>query len=65
MDFARATSIALNMKAMFPMHSELMKFPPLRMCAGKTLLVLAVLRSNANDFHVPYARVPRFEPTRL
>jgi hypothetical protein len=21
------------------------------------------LRSNANDFHVPYARVPRFEPT--
>jgi len=23
------------------------------------------LRSNANDFHVPYARVPRFEATRL
>jgi hypothetical protein len=23
------------------------------------------LRSNANDFHVPYARLPRFEPTWL
>jgi len=43
MDSARVASVALNMKAMFPMHSELMKFPPLRTCAGKTLLVLAIL----------------------
>ncbi len=43
MDFARAASIALNMKATFLMHSELMKFPLLRTCAGKTLFVLAVL----------------------
>jgi hypothetical protein len=43
MDFACAAYVALNMKAMFPMRSELMKFPPLRTCAGKTLLMLAVL----------------------
>jgi hypothetical protein len=43
MDFARVASVALNMKATFPMRSELMKFPLLRMCTGKTLLVLAVL----------------------
>jgi hypothetical protein len=43
MDSACAASIALNMKATFSMCSELMKFPPLRMCARKTLLVLAVL----------------------
>jgi len=43
MDSARAASVALNMKATFSMRSELMKFPPLRMCGGKTLLVLAVL----------------------
>jgi hypothetical protein len=43
MDSARAASIALKMKATFPMRSELMKFPPLRTCTGKTLLVLAVL----------------------
>jgi hypothetical protein len=43
MDSARATSVTLNMKATFPMRFELMKFPPLCTCAGKTLLVLAVL----------------------
>jgi hypothetical protein len=43
MDFARVASVALNMKATFPMRSELMKFPPLRTCAGKTLLMLAIL----------------------
>jgi hypothetical protein len=43
MDSARVASVALNMKAMFPMRSELMKFPPLRTCAGKTFLVLAIL----------------------
>ncbi len=30
MDFARAASIALNMKATFPMRFKLMKFPPLQ-----------------------------------
>jgi hypothetical protein len=43
MDFACAASVALNMKATFPMRSELMKFPPLGTCVGKTLLVLAIL----------------------
>jgi hypothetical protein len=43
MDSARTTSVALNMKATFPMRYELMKLPPLRTCVGKTLLVLAVL----------------------
>jgi len=43
MDSARAASVALNMKATFPMRSELMKFPSLRTCARKTLLMLAVL----------------------
>ncbi len=43
MDSTRTAYVALNMKAMFPMRSELMKFPSLRTCAGKTLLVLAVL----------------------
>jgi hypothetical protein len=42
MDFARAAFVALNMKATFLMHSELMKFPPLRTCVGKTLLMLAI-----------------------
>jgi hypothetical protein len=43
MDSTRAASIALNMKATFPMHYELMKFLLLRTCAGKTFLVLVVL----------------------
>ncbi len=43
MDYARIASVALKMKATFPMRSELMKFPPLRTCAGKTLLMLVVL----------------------
>jgi hypothetical protein len=43
MDSTRAAFVALNMKATFPMRFELMKFPPLCTCAGKTLLVLAVL----------------------
>jgi hypothetical protein len=42
MDSACAASVALNMKATFPMRPELMKFPLLHTCAGKTLLVLAV-----------------------
>jgi hypothetical protein len=65
MDSARAASIALNMKATFPMRSKLMKFPLLRTCAENPPRVGRSLRSNANDFHVPYARVPHFEPTRL
>jgi len=43
MDSARVASVALNMKATFSMRFELMKFPPLRTWARKTLLVLAVL----------------------
>jgi hypothetical protein len=43
MDSARAVFVTLNMKATFSMRSELMKFPPLCMCARKTLLMLAVL----------------------
>jgi hypothetical protein len=43
MDFAHVASVALKMKATFPMRYELMKFPPLRTCAGKTLLMLAIL----------------------
>jgi len=42
MDSMHTAFVALNMKAMFPMRSKLMKFPLLRTCAGKTLLVLAV-----------------------
>jgi hypothetical protein len=43
MDSAHVAFVALNMKATFPMRYELMKFPPLRTCVGKTLLVLAIL----------------------
>ncbi len=43
MDFARAASIALKMKATFLMRSELMYLPSLCTCARKTLLVLVVL----------------------
>jgi hypothetical protein len=63
MDSACATSVALNMKATFPMRSELMKFPPLRKPQENPPRAGRSLRFNANDFHVPYARVPHFEPT--